>query len=128
MSLSPNDDLVHNSGGGLETWVTEFQTNSNTYGGGSPYHALPADLNGDGNYEVVNHHWNYFNLYNFSATGPDTYVIADSGAAGSYYQPTYPSDEFSLFGGYAYDVDSDGNHESLIDFSPIAAIDQFGAK
>ena len=111
VSLSPNDDLVHNSGGGLETWVTEFQTNSNTYGGGSPYHALPADLNGDGNYEVVNHHWNNFNLYNFSATGPDTYVIADSGAAGSYYQPTYPSDEFSLFGGYAYDVDSDGNHE-----------------
>jgi hypothetical protein len=111
VSLSPNDDLEHNSGGGLETWVTEFQTNSNTYGGGSPYHALPADLNGDGNYEVVNHHWNYFNLYNFSATGPDTYVIADSGSAGSYYQPTYPSDEFSLFGGYAYDVDSDGNHE-----------------
>ncbi|HIF28758.1 MAG TPA: hypothetical protein EYQ40_09605, partial [Candidatus Marinimicrobia bacterium] len=111
VSLSPNDDLVHNSGGGLETWVTEFQTNSNTYGGGSPYHALPADLNGDGNYEVVNHHWNYFNLYNFSATGPDTYVIADSGAAGSYYQPTYPSDEFSLFGGYASDVDGDGNDE-----------------
>ena len=79
VSLQEGDDLVHNSGGGFETWVTEFQTNSNTYGGGSPYHALPADLNGDGNYEVVNHHWNYFNLYNFSSTGPDTYVIADSG-------------------------------------------------
>ena len=111
VSLQAGDDLVHNSGGGLETWVTEFQTNSSTYGGGSPYHALPADLNGDGNYEVVNHHWNYFNLYTFSATGPDTYVIADSGSVGSYYQPTYPSDEFSLFGGYASDVDGDGNHE-----------------
>ena len=111
VSLQAGDDLVHNSGGGLETWNTEFQTNSNTRGGGSPYHALPADLNGDGNYEVVNHHWNYFNLYNFSSTGPDTYVIADSGAAGSYYQPTYPSDEFSLFGGFASDVDGDGNHE-----------------
>ena len=63
VSLQAGDDLVHNSGGGLETWVTEFQTNSSIYGGGSPYHALPADLNGDGKYELVNHHWNNFNLY-----------------------------------------------------------------
>ena len=111
VSLQVGDDLVHNSGGGLETWVTEFQTNSSIYGGGSPYHALPADLNGDGNYEIVNHHWNNFNLYNISATGPDTYAVADSGSAGAYYQPTAPSDEFSLFGGYASDVDGDGNHE-----------------
>jgi flagellar hook assembly protein FlgD len=107
VSLSPNDVLEHNSGGGLETWVTEFQTNSADHGGGSPYHALPADLNGDGNYEVVNHHWNAFNLYNFSATGPDTYTDP-----GEHYQPTYPSDEFSIWGGYAFDVDGDGNHEA----------------
>ena len=111
VSLQAGDDLVHNSGGGLETWVNEFQTNSTIYGGGSPYHALPADLNGDGNYELVNHHWNNFNLYNISSTGPDTYVVADSGSAGAYYQPTAPSDEFSLFGGYAKDVDGDGNDE-----------------
>ena len=40
VSLQEGDDLVHNSGGGFETWVTEFQTNSNTYGGGSPYLSL----------------------------------------------------------------------------------------
>ena len=53
VSLQAGDDLVHNSGGGLETWNTEFQTNSNTRGGGSPYHALPADLNGDGNIDII---------------------------------------------------------------------------
>jgi hypothetical protein len=111
VSLSPNDDLVHNSNGGLETWITEFQTNGNNHGGGSPLHALPADLNGDGNYEVVNHHWNNFNLYNFSATDTNTYVIADSGAADSYYKATY-NDQYSMWGGYAFDVDDDGNDEA----------------
>jgi flagellar hook assembly protein FlgD len=111
VSLTQGDDLVHNSNGGLETWVTEFQTNGNDYSGGSPLHALPADLNGDGNYEVVNHHWNNFAFYNFSATGPDTYVIADSGAADSYHKAT-SNDQYSIWGGYAYDVDGDGNDEA----------------
>ena len=47
-SLAAGDDIVHNSGGSFETWSQEFLTNNNDYGGGSPYHALPVDLNGDG--------------------------------------------------------------------------------
>ena len=60
---SVEGDIMHN-GGGNETWVEEFFVNSEDYGNGSPYHSLPADLNGDGSYELVNHTWMNFNFYN----------------------------------------------------------------
>ena len=62
-TLAAGDDIVHNSGGGFETWSQEFKTENTEYGGGSPYHALPVDLNGDGQKEIVNHHWNNFNFF-----------------------------------------------------------------
>jgi hypothetical protein len=64
-------DIVHNSGGSFEVWSVEYKTINTEYGGGSPYHALPVDFNGDGKKEIINHHWNNFNFYNVSATGPD---------------------------------------------------------
>ena len=73
-SLGATDDIEHNSGGGLETWSQEFLTDNNLHGGGSPYQALPADLNGDGRFELLNHHWNNFLFYPITATGPDSYV------------------------------------------------------
>ncbi|SUZ80013.1 uncharacterized protein METZ01_LOCUS32867 [marine metagenome] len=112
VSLNDGDDIVHNSGGGFETWNTEFFVDRGDYGGGSPYQALPADLNGDGNFELVNHTWNYFNFYNITSTGENEYAIADVGAEGSFYQTTYPNDEVSLFGGTAGDIDGDGNDEA----------------
>jgi hypothetical protein len=104
---------VHNSGGGLETWSQEFLTNNDHYGGGSPYHALPADLNGDGKNELVNHHWNNFLFYNITSTGADAYAAPDTGAAAvdAYYKAT-SNDQVSLFGGNAADVDGDGNDEA----------------
>ena len=112
-SLGATDDIEHNSGGGLETWSQEFLTNNDHYGGGSPYQALPADLNGDGRYELVNHHWNNFLFYTITATGADAYVAPDTGAAAvdAFYKAT-GNDQVSLFGGNAYDVDGDGNHEA----------------
>lgn len=106
-------DIVHNAGGsGFETWVSEYFLERGDYGGGSPYHSLPADLDGDGHYELVNHTWNYFNFYNVSATGPDAYVAGDTASGTHFYQTTYPSDHVSLFGGGAGDIDDDGNDEA----------------
>jgi hypothetical protein len=112
-SLGATDDIEHNSGGGLETWSQEFLTNSSDYGGGSPYQALPADLNGDGKNELVNHHWNNFLFYNITSTGADAYTAPDTGAAAvdAYYKAT-SNDQVSLFGGNAADVDGDGNDEA----------------
>tara|TARA_B110000263_G_scaffold192399_1_gene170386 strand:+ start:131 stop:3355 length:3225 start_codon:yes stop_codon:yes gene_type:complete len=112
-SLGATDDIEHNSGGGLETWSQEFLTNNDHYGGGSPYQALPADLNGDGKYELVNHHWNNFLLYNITSTGADAYTAPDTGAAAvdAYFKAT-ANDQVSLFGGNAADIDGDGTDEA----------------
>ena len=110
---SVSGDIEHNAGGaGFETWVSEFFVDRGSYGGGSPYHSLPADLNGDGHMDLVNHTWNYFNFYNITSTGPDAYSIAEVGAEDSYFRTTYPSDQVSLFGGAAGDIDGDGNDEA----------------
>ena len=107
---SVEGDIMHN-GGGNEAWVEEFFVNSEDYGNGSPYHSLPADLNGDGSYELVNHTWMNFNFYNITSTGPDQYEIAESGSDGSHYQAT-ENDQVSFFGGAAADMDGDGNDEA----------------
>jgi flagellar hook assembly protein FlgD len=106
-------DIEHNSGGSFESWVSEFLVNSDNYGGGSPYHAVPADLNGDGTWEIVNHNWNYFDFYNVDVTGPDAYQAADPASPTRFFQGTIPPvDHVSLFGGSAGDVDGDGNDEA----------------
>jgi len=110
-SLAAGDDIAHNSGGSFETWSQEYKTLNTDYGGGSPYHALPVDLNGDGKKEIVNHHWNNFNLYNVAATGPNAYEVAPVGSDGSFYKPAQ-FDNFSLNGGRKSDVDGDGNEEA----------------
>jgi hypothetical protein len=111
-SLGAADDIVHNSGGGLETWSQEFFNDNSNYGGGSPYQALPADLNGDGKYELVNHSWNNFCFYNITSTGADAYSVLDSGVVDSYIKATPAYDGVSLFGGSAFDIDDDGNDEA----------------
>lgn len=105
-------DIEHNSGGSFETWVTEFFVDRGNYGGGSPYHAVPADLNGDGNWEIVNHTWNLFNFYNVTVTSPNAYQAPDPNSPTRFYQATAPLDQEAIFGGAAADVDGDGNDEA----------------
>jgi len=130
-------DIEHNSGGSFESWVTEFFVDRGGYGGGSPYHAVPADLNGDGKWEIVNHTWNFFNFYNVAVTGPNTYQAPNPASPTRNFQATAPSDYVALFGGTAGDVDGDGNDEAyfvafqtgdlwVIDYNPgddVLAID-----
>ena len=110
-SLAAGDDIVHNSGGSFETWSIELQTDYNNFGGGSPYHALPVDLNGDGQKEILGHQWNNFNFHSIAVTGADTYVTADAGSEGSFYKAA-SNDQHSLNGGSKADVDGDGNEEA----------------
>ncbi len=97
-------------GGGFETWVTEFFVDRINYGGGSPYQGLPADLDGDGSYEIVNHSWNNFALYNFDVLGADSYAAAPEDSETRFFQAS-ATDDFSIFGGEAGDVDGNGDHE-----------------
>jgi len=110
-SLGAGDNIVHNSGGGFETWSIEFQTTNTDFGGGSPYHALPVDYNGDGKKEIANTHYQQNNSFNISVTGPDAYTTAAPGSEGSYYYAT-TLDQHSLGGLSKADVDGDGNEES----------------
>ena len=107
---SVEGDIIHN-GGGQEEWITEFFVDAELYDGGSPYHSLPADLNGDGHTDLINHTWNNLHFYNITSTGPNEYQTQDPGADGSYFQAT-ETDQVSLFGGDAADVDGDGNDEA----------------
>ena len=111
VSLAAGDDIVHNAGAGyINTWNTEFFVNRSDYGGGSPLDATPADLDGDGHHEIVNHTWNNFHFYNITSTGPDAYSLADPTADGAWYKAT-ANDQYSIWGGYAKDIDHDGNDE-----------------
>ncbi len=110
---SVDGDIEHNAGGGgFETWNVEFFVDRGQYGGGSPYHALPADLDGDGTYEIVNHTWNYFNFFNIDVLGPDQYVAPDPASPTRNFAATRPLDHVSLFGGDAADVNGDGDDEA----------------
>jgi len=92
-----------------------FRTASIKYGGGSPYSAVPADLDGDGKFELVCNNYNYGDYWVMKNTAADTYVLPDSAAANSkrFYQQDYTKkyDLISLFGTTVADFDKDGNQE-----------------
>lgn len=88
---------------------------STNFGGGGPYAIHPADVNGDGKYELVCHNWNYGDYFMMKVTGPDTYVLPDTSASNAerfYYQTlANVTDCVSLFGGIVADLNSDGKQE-----------------
>lgn len=90
-------------------------------GAGSQWHSVPADLNGDGDIEIVNHFWNYFGFYSINPTGPDTYVYPDTSQANEYIEflRTAGLDAVAYMGIQPVDVDGDGSDE-------IAAIQYVG--
>ena len=113
VSLDSTSNLVSGSEGGFEIWNTEFFVNRSDYGGGSPLHNLPADLDGDGHYELVQHTWNAFHFYNLTSTGADAYSAPAVGNPSGWYKATAGAgDQYSIFGGNAHDIDGDGNDEA----------------
>lgn len=102
---------------GFASFQIEGSTNrlaSVAYGGGSPYAVHPADLDGDGKYELVCHNWQEADYFVMKATGTDTYVLPDTtnlAKGNQYYNMTSPYDQVALFGGMVGDIDKDGNDE-----------------
>jgi hypothetical protein len=87
------------------------RNNGNALGGGSPFGMVPADLDGDGSYEISLHAWNNFNFFNVDVTGANSYAIGDTTGGGVVNLQAAPADNVALFGGVAADMDGDGNDE-----------------
>ena len=71
---------------------------------------MPADLNGDGSYELVNHTWENMNFFNMDVQGANSYNILEPGSDGSFYQADFLI-MYPFFGGTVADIDGDGNDE-----------------
>ncbi len=77
---------------------------------GSYWSSTPADIDGDGKYEIINHHWDNFGMWNIDVNGPDSYTYPDTNKAGVYHRYA-PNDGNSYFGLAAVDVNGDGRDE-----------------
>ncbi len=108
--ITVDGDIEHNSGGSFETWRTELMVDRGNYGGGTPIHSIPADLDGDGTWEIVNHTFNSHNFFNVDVLGPNSYAIPNAASPTRFYRAT-PIDNAALMGADLGDVDGDGNDE-----------------
>ena len=78
---SVSGDIIHNSGNtGSEVWTSEGFFDSENYGGGTPLHSLPADLNGDGSYELMEKNLGNMNFFNVDVQGANSYSILEPGS------------------------------------------------
>ena len=77
---------------------------------GSQWSSTPADIDGDGKLEIINHHWDRFGMWAIQVNGPDSYTYPDTSKLGVYYRYTTP-DALSYFGLAAVDVNGDGRDE-----------------
>ncbi len=92
------------------------QTNGGDWGvGGTFRNAIPADIDGDGELEIVNHIYNNYGFWSIDVKG-DSYIYpeatsnADARAKGVYNEFTQ-TDDVSYFGARAADVNGDGRDE-----------------
>ena len=84
------------------------------YGGGTPWAALAANLDGAGNPEIILHNWNFGNVSPMTIPDANTYELADTTHGKHYYYLTHPDDEIAYMGGFVYDIDNDGREEVYI--------------
>ncbi|MFZ4620367.1 MAG: FG-GAP-like repeat-containing protein [Bacteroidota bacterium] len=126
LASTANDDylIIHAVGSweyenpGLSTFEIEGSTlrqASTRFGGGSPYSIVPADLNGDGKYELVCNNYNFGDYWVIKVTGPDTYELpvnlSDTTKMFYYQNKEKTQDLVALFGTTVADFDKDGNQE-----------------
>ena len=104
---------------GFASWTLEggdpavVPINSKTFVAGSHWHSVPADINGDGKKEIINHHWMSWGTWGILARGADSYSYPDTSIDNFYYQYTLgtPGDAVAYMGVQPVDVDGDGNDE-----------------
>ena len=90
----------------------QVPVNSNSYSI-SHWHSVPADLNGDGTKEIVNHFWNFLGFCTIKPTGANTYSYPDTSLDNYYIEflRTASVDAVAFMGIQPVDVDGDGSDE-----------------
>jgi hypothetical protein len=91
-----------------QEFVVSPRANGSKLGGGSPVGVAIADTDGDGKMEAVCFSWNNLSCFIIEATGPDAYVVSDTG-----FKMVTIGDDWSLAPAVA-DVDKDGKDEVFV--------------
>ncbi len=93
------------------------QINGGDWGiGNSFYNSIPADIDGDGKIEIINHVWDKYCFWSIDVNGKDSYTYPeatdyeDAKAKGAVNQFS-ETDDVSYFGVIAADVNGDGRDE-----------------
>jgi hypothetical protein len=96
----------------IEGGHPDNSTNGIDWATGSHFSSNVADIDGDGQYEILCHHWNECGMWAIQVNGPDSYSYPDTTVPG-YYHRYSPSgnDGVSYFGMAAADVNGDGRDE-----------------
>ncbi len=96
----------------IEGGHPDNSTNGFDWATGSHFSSTPADIDGDGKYEIINNHWDRCGMWAIQVNGADSYSYPDSSLPGAYnrYSPI-GNDGVSYFGMAAVDVDGDGRDE-----------------
>jgi hypothetical protein len=101
---------------GFGTWQVEGGAPSvvpQKIGRGSIWHSIPADMNGDGNIEIINHMWNLWGFWSIQPNGTDSYLYPDTSNILHYHEWLDPVsvDAVAYMGIQRVDVDGDGKDE-----------------
>jgi len=96
----------------IEGGHPDNSTNGIDWATGSFFSATPADIDGDGKYEIINNHWNQCGMWAVQVNGPNSYTYPDTSKPGDYYRYSPAgNDGVSYFGMAAADVNGDGRDE-----------------
>lgn len=98
--------------------------NAMSWATGSFWNSVPADIDGDGKLEIVNHHWDQLGFWAIDVTGPNTYVYPDTNNVNKdkIYHRYMTDDGVSYMGASAVDVNGDGRDEIVTSsYTNIAA-------
>ncbi len=109
---------------GFSSFEVEFQMIRTTHAawglGGSPYAMISANLDGQGNKEILIHPFNFKNITPVRVPSANTYLMADTTNKKQNYFLGRGSDDVALFAGLAYDVDKDGREEVYLPTFPAS--------
>jgi len=140
---SPNDADRYYVISGVGDWGTndpgfsscnvEFQairTATTAYGlnNGTPYAMIAANLDGQGNKEMLLHAWNLKDVTIVRVPSADKYLMADTTRKKQNYYLGGTSDDVALFGGMAYDIDKDGREEIYLPTYPNTSLSPSAGK
>jgi hypothetical protein len=111
--------------GGFGSWDIEggdpTRYPENGFSAGSWWHSVPADIDGDGKNEIVNHYWNNYGFWSIDVKGPDSYryptpgvdTLTNPNAKNYYYEymADRGEDAVAYMGVQPVDVNGDGTKE-----------------